>query len=143
MMLKPKLDPRTSNVIAINAKQNSNVDQNVISNVIRRKLLVNIAKGSMLIEFDDIIRCESMSNYTKIVLKSDKPILVSKTLKLIESALPKSLFLRCHNSHLINMNEVKLIEKSQLRLTNQEEIPISRQKVKEVNSSLKKMAVSI
>ena len=141
-MLKQNIRSEITKVFKLNLI-NDNVENTNILNIVKRRLLVNVAEGSRFIDFDDILRCESMSNYTNIILKSGKPVIVSKTLKQIANALPSSLFLRCHNSHLINRNEVVLITKGQIQLTSLDFIPISRQKIKEVTVTLKRMAVSI
>lgn len=62
---------------------------------------------------DDIIRCESDSNYTYIFLTSGKKILLAKTLKEIEEALSGLSFFRIHQSHLVNMNHVSKFSKSE------------------------------
>jgi two-component system LytT family response regulator len=62
---------------------------------------------------DDIIRCESDSNYTYIFLTSGKKILLAKTLKEIEEALAGLSFFRIHQSHLVNMNHVSKFSKSE------------------------------
>ncbi|MFT4534312.1 MAG: two-component system LytT family response regulator [Saprospiraceae bacterium] len=141
-MLKQNIRSKITKVFKLNLIDNQIENANIL-NTVKRRLLINVAEGSRVIDFDDILRCESMSNYTNIILKSGKPVIVSKTLKQIENALPSSLFLRCHNSHLINRNEVILITKGQIQLTNLDIIPISRQKIKEVTNILKRMAVSI
>jgi two-component system LytT family response regulator len=52
------------------------------------------------------MHCESDSNYTHIVLKNGKKLLVSRTLKEIEELLEGQPFLRVHHSHLVNLNEI-------------------------------------
>jgi two-component system LytT family response regulator len=54
----------------------------------------------------DIIFCESDSNYTKVVLKEGKRILVSKPMKEIDDTLSGNDFYRIHNSFLINLNHI-------------------------------------
>lgn len=62
---------------------------------------------------NDIVRCESDSNYTYIFLTSGKKILLAKTLKEIEESLLGLSFFRIHQSHLINMNHVNRFSKSE------------------------------
>lgn len=61
--------------------------------------------GMVIRSMSDIIRCESDSNYTTIILKNER-ILVSKTLKEVEKVLDPRLFFRVHLSHLINLAHV-------------------------------------
>jgi len=51
--------------------------------------------------------CISDSNYTHIHLIDNKKILVSRTLKEIESLLADNHFLRIHHSHIINLQKIE------------------------------------
>ncbi len=51
----------------------------------------------------DIVRLESDSNYTTIFLRNGDKVLVSKPMKHFEDFLDEKLFVRIHNSHIINM----------------------------------------
>lgn len=63
--------------------------------------------GYDLITVSDIIFCEGVSNQTSFVLKNDKKILISMTLKECEDLLVPYNFFRTHKSYLINLNHVK------------------------------------
>ncbi len=54
---------------------------------------------------DQILRCESSSNYTFVYLREGRKVILSKTLKWIEELLP-AYFLRIHQSHLVNKHYV-------------------------------------
>ncbi|GAB3923675.1 LytR/AlgR family response regulator transcription factor [Larkinella terrae] len=75
-----------------------------------KKVLQKIAlptnQGFEMVPIEAIIRCEADNNYTHVILKTGKPLLVSRTLKEIEELLEGSSFLRVHQSHLINLNEI-------------------------------------
>ena len=64
------------------------------------------SNGYAFLEKKSIIYCQSDSNYTHIYTM-DKEFLVSKTLKFIQSLLPKEDFLRVHNSYLVNVSHIK------------------------------------
>jgi two-component system, LytTR family, response regulator len=70
------------------------------------KIAIPMADGMELLEPNEIIRCESDSNYTHIFLVSGKKITLAKTLKDVEENIEGSPFYRIHQSHLINMNHV-------------------------------------
>lgn len=71
-------------------------------NVLHSKISVPVSDGFEFLKVSSIIYCQSKSNYTDIFLENDKKILVSKTLKEIESKLEGFSFLRIHQSYLIN-----------------------------------------
>jgi len=72
-----------------------------------KKIAVPTAEGFDFILIEDIIRCEAQGPYTRIFIKGSKSILVSKPLKEYETLLPDTIFLRIHNSHLVNLNYIK------------------------------------
>ena len=72
-----------------------------------KKIAIPTADGFDFILIEDIVRCEAQGPYTRIFTKDSKKILVSKTLKEYESLLPDNIFLRIHNSHLVNLNFIK------------------------------------
>jgi two-component system LytT family response regulator len=71
-----------------------------------QKIALPTQDGFELVPLENIMHCESDSNYTHIVLKNGKKLLVSRTLKEIEELLEGHPFLRVHHSHLVNLNEI-------------------------------------
>lgn len=83
------------------------------------------------IEVDQIVRCESDSNYTRIYLQDEKPLLVSKTLKHIEGMVEGMGFFRIHHSHLVNVKAIKKYVRGNtgtLVLKDGTALPVSRAK---------------
>lgn len=50
---------------------------------------------------------EASGNYTHIFCKGKTKIVVTKKLKEYEDTLPKNIFVRVHNSSVVNINFVK------------------------------------
>ncbi len=71
-----------------------------------QKIALPTLDGFELVPIEDILHCEADSNYTHVVLKHAKKVLVSRTLKEIEELLDGHAFLRIHHSHLVNLNEI-------------------------------------
>ena len=83
------------------------------------------------INLRDIIYCQSDNNYTNFFVKeSAKPILSSKTLKHYEELLPEAVFIRIHQSYLINIAAVAKFDsnKSIITLQGGVELPVSTRK---------------
>ena len=70
------------------------------------KIAMPTMEGLQMIPVDSIISCESDSNYTILLLKNNKKIVVSRTLKEIEELLEEHSFVRVHRCYLANLNEV-------------------------------------
>jgi two-component system LytT family response regulator len=51
--------------------------------------------------------CQSDSNYTNVILLNGEKFLLAKSLKEFEDTLSGNDFFRIHNSHLVNLNQIK------------------------------------
>ncbi len=71
------------------------------------KIAIPTMEGFQLLAADAIISCESESNYTWLFLKDKRKIMASRNLKEMEEILEDYPFVRIHNSHVVNINEVE------------------------------------
>lgn len=78
------------------------------------------------IDTEKILYIEAVGNYIKIHFLTEKPILVTQTMKYILSVLPQKYFIRIHKSYIINLSEIKEIKKTELTLSNMIVLPIGR-----------------
>jgi len=91
-------------------------------------------EGLEFINLDEIINCESFSNYTKIFTASGDSLMISKTLKEVERQIRGHQFFRVHNSHLVNLTHIKKYIKGKrgyLVMDNGRQIPVARSKKEE------------
>lgn len=96
-----------------------------------QRIALPVGDAIQLFAPDDIIRCESDSNYTYVFLQAGKKILLAKTLKEVEETLKGLSFFRVHQSHLVNINHVGKVVKgegSYLTTSDGTTVPISRNK---------------
>jgi two-component system LytT family response regulator len=100
-----------------------------------QKIALPTMHGYELIPLNNIMYCESKSNYTNIYLNNSQQILVSKTLKDIEELLDTEPFFRIHNSYLVNLQYAVRYTKGEggfLVLNNDITLPVSRNKKEEL-----------
>jgi two-component system LytT family response regulator len=71
------------------------------------KIALPLQNGVQFVSLDEIIYCESSSNYTVFYLKDNSKLLVCRTLKEYEEQLSPNGFFRIHQSYLINLRYVK------------------------------------
>jgi len=105
-----------------------------------KRMALSTAEGIHLFEISDIIRCESMDNYTKFFIKNHKPMLISKTLKEYEELLAQHGFERVHQSHLINLAYLKSYIKADggyILMADDSRIPIAQRKRERLQDLLK------
>lgn len=94
-----------------------------------------------VVEIVDIVRCESDGNNTWFILRSGEKIFVTRTMKQFEQLLEQHGFMRVHQSHLVQMNQVREFQKRDggyLKLKNGDLIPVAVRKRAEVLEALEK-----
>jgi len=102
------------------------------------KMAVSSTYGVEFLEVEDIAYLEAQSNYTKVVLRSGREIIASKSLTLFESILgAEQGFFRPHRSFLINLTQVAKLNIKDgvfIELQTGQSIPLSRIKRKEFDA---------
>ena len=71
------------------------------------RIAIPTAEGLQFVKVEDILYLEASINYTHIYLQSKIKYIVSRTLKEFEDMLPPDLFIRIHNSHIINKDHIE------------------------------------
>ena len=87
--------------------------------------------GLEFILIKQIIRIESSSNYSKLILQNGQHMLVTRQLKDFEELLQDYRFYRVHHSHLINLNFIARYVRGdggQITMRNGDVIDVSRRK---------------
>jgi two-component system LytT family response regulator len=120
--------------------------RNMLANAHRshtdKMLALSLSDKVEFIEVASIIRCESDGNYTTFYLKKGEKLLVSKTLKEYDELLSPYGFLRVHQSHLINLKEIKSFIKADggyIKMKDGSSVSISRQRREMVLDILHKL----
>jgi two-component system response regulator LytT len=79
------------------------------------------------INFNDILYIEGLKDYVKIYTRNyPRPVLSLSTMKLLESKLPESKFMRVHRSFIVNLAKIETIERSRI-VFGKTYIPVSDQ----------------
>ena len=114
-----------------------------IKNISRtKKIVFSTSDAFGVYNIDEIIRCEAQSNYTKFYFSNGKNILVSKTMKEYEDLLACHDFERVHISHIVNLNYIKKISKTeggQIIMKDNTSVPLSQSKKKSLLEKLGKI----
>ncbi len=105
------------------------------------KLVISTLEGTYYVDSQEVIYIQADSNYSKIVIKDAKPLLVTKPLKEFEELLPPPHFFRNHHSYIINLNFVRKysrLDGGNVEMYNGDQIPLSRRKKNEFYNLMKK-----
>lgn len=93
------------------------------------KIILKSIEGIHVVNFEEIVYCQSNGSYTIFYLKNNKTIMMSKNIKEYENILPENSFIRCHNSFIVNISQIEQISKEyELLLRNGDRIPVSVRK---------------
>jgi two-component system, LytTR family, response regulator len=98
------------------------------------RIAIPTNEGLQFIRVEDIIYLEASSNYTHFFCTEKKKYIVSRTLKDFEDMLPTEIFLRIHNSYIINKNYVEKYirgEGGQVVLSNSVTLDVAKRKKSE------------
>ena len=92
------------------------------------KLCIATQKHQIIIEKSSIIYLKADSNYCEIHMQDGTTHCCSKTLKEVFSRIQGNDFLKVHNSYVVNLEYLKLLDSSYtyLVLEGEKEIPIAR-----------------
>ena len=110
------------------------------------KQILHLPAISIVHQIDtrQIIRIQSMSNYSKLFFSNGKTLVVAKLLRWFEQRLPACDFIRIHRTHLVNrdyIEEYSFADRKEVALKNGEKIGIAKRRktefVKHINSFTK------
>lgn len=93
----------------------------------QKNLLIKTTQEQHILPLNDIIRCQSDGSYT-IFYTADKKIMSARNLKYYENILSDQIFVRVHQSHLVNINYIESIILSNILLKDGEKIPLASRK---------------
>jgi two-component system, LytTR family, response regulator len=138
-LLKP-IDPvelravvdRASQKIQIVQQQLDVLKQQLLSPRRSSRIALPQLNGFIIADVDQILYCESDSNYTRFFMKNNEQYLICRTLGEVESLMEGYAFFRCHKQFMVNIDEIKRVTRDDgttLELSNTKTIPVSRQKV--------------
>ncbi|MFS4447979.1 LytR/AlgR family response regulator transcription factor [Maribacter sp. 2307UL18-2] len=106
------------------------------------KISLHTLDKIIIVNLDDIVRCESDSNNTIFHLQDKRRVFVTKTLKYFSEMLRHYDFVRIHQSHLVNLQYISAYIKTDggyLMLKNGENVPVSVRKKTEIIEILDRM----
>ncbi|WP_255491399.1 MULTISPECIES: LytR/AlgR family response regulator transcription factor [unclassified Dysgonomonas] len=122
---KEKIHKKQQNSRMHNLLDNRNREGN------KKVIALPLSDKIEFVEIANIIHCQADGNYTFFHLKDGVKLLISKTLKEYDELLSPLNFLRVHQSHLINLDEVKSFVKTDggyIQMKDGTSITISRQR---------------
>lgn len=72
----------------------------------------------------DIRYVEGMSEYLKIYLEGQKPVITLLSMKKMEDYLPPHQFMRIHRSYIVNLQKIQEVNKNRVILDSETNLPL-------------------
>ena len=92
----------------------------------KKRIVLKTLENVYVVYEDDILYCKSDGNYTTFYTQKSEKILVSKPIKKALELLSDDIFIRCHQSYLVNKKHVVRYNKQGLLIMNSEvKVPVS------------------
>ncbi len=127
----------------INQKKESSLDKLIeVSNdyfnrTTKKRIVLRDMETIHAVYEDDIIYCKADGGYTIFHTRQNEKIVISKSLKKVQELLSEAIFVRCHQSYIINKKYVfKYDKKGFLLLEHNIKVPVS---VRRKDHTLKKV----
>lgn len=95
------------------------------------KIAIPTSKGFEFLDIKEVVRIEADRSYSMIYLLNNRRLMVSRTLNEYDMMLTDRNFFRIHNSHLINLEHVRVFVRGDggyLEMNDNSVVPIARQR---------------
>lgn len=91
-----------------------------------KRIILKTADTVYAVYENDIIYCRSDGNYTTFYTQQLEKIVVSKSIKKVEDILSEDIFIRCHQSYIVNKKHVLKYNKNGVLIVNLDfKVPVS------------------
>ncbi|EDP72170.1 response regulator [Flavobacteriales bacterium ALC-1] len=92
----------------------------------KKRIVLKTLDNVYVVYEDDILYCKSEGNYTTFYTQKSEKILISKPMKKALELLSDDIFIRCHQSYLVNKKHVVRYNKQGVLVMNSEvKVPVS------------------
>jgi len=122
----------TSAIDVIQTKSDLSVRYETLINNLQsnnKRIVVRTNESLYVFDLENLMYCQSDRNYTYFFLADGRKIIASRTLKEYEDSLTAPDFIRCHRSHIINLNFLDRYDRAaggSIIMKDNTEIPLSR-----------------
>jgi len=102
------------------------VSSEYFKGVENKRIILKTSDNVYAIYEDDILYCRSDGNYTTFYTQQLEKIVISKSIKKVEEILSENVFIRCHQSYIVNKKHVLKYNKKGVLIINLDiKVPVS------------------
>lgn len=120
------------NKAIVNTKEDKDLEKLVeisseyFQGVKKKRIILKTLENVYAVYEDDILYCKSEGNYTTFYTINSEVILISKPIKKIIELLSEDIFIRCHQSYIVNKMHVLRYNKQGVLVVGEEtKVPVS------------------
>lgn len=88
-------------------------------------LYFRVDRKMVKVQLDEIAYVESLKDYSRVIRRNQKPLVMKKPISTIEEMLPAHLFLRIHRSFIIAIHKVTAFTQNDVEIDGQE-LPVGK-----------------
>ncbi len=115
-----------------NAKGNiERKSENIFGTLSKDNILIPLEEGVRILKRNEVVFIAAEGAYSKIILQNAKPIVLARNLSKFKYLEEDPDFMRIHNSHIINMQHVKMYMRGSggsVVMSDGTRLPVSRNK---------------
>jgi DNA-binding LytR/AlgR family response regulator len=104
-------------------------------NTVDDHIFIKVSSRFVKLDLKNILYIEALADYVTIYTTTDK-YTIHSTMKGMENTLPANEFARVHNSFIVRLDKISVIEDNSI-IVNKTTIPVSRNKFKSLMQRLK------
>ncbi|MBQ4109759.1 MAG: response regulator transcription factor [Clostridia bacterium] len=108
----------------------------VMKNIGKKSITLDTKTGKSVIVLNDVLYFESALKRTRVYKTNGETEEYSVNMKTIETMLPEGVYIRTHQSFIVNMNHIQKYDRQSIFLINEKRIPISRTHINNVRTQL-------
>lgn len=105
---------------------NVEVSSEYYKGAVKKRIILKTTEHVYAIYEENILYCKADGNYTTFYLQDMPNVVISKPLKYVEEILTKDIFIRCHQSYIVNKTHVIKYSKNGVLIVHQDcKVPVS------------------
>lgn len=94
--------------------------------IVKKDIVIRTKDGLHKISTDDIVYLEGYLKHTRFIMKNGDVREYNVNIKDVEKSLNKNLFVRTHQSFIVNMEHIVFYNRQKITMRNERAVPISR-----------------
>lgn len=102
----------------------------------QKNFLIHTVAQTIILRLDEVLYMEINNKTLSIYLSDGKVLKTTTNLRTLLQKLPSEQFVQCHRSYVVSLSAISSICRYTIELKNQERIPVSKKRYKDIQNAL-------